>query len=118
MNILYAGFDGHIANPILGWLAIIWGIIFFIGFISLVITDKKGDAVMLGIAIALVLLGYAAMKDERYPIIKATINEEASWQEINNKYKLIEQQDQLYTFRVKGVTNEEWETYLRERENK
>ena len=69
-------------------------------------------------AIAFILTGFFVMKDREYPIIKAAINEEISWQEINNKYELMEQEGQIYTFKVKNITNEEWKNHLKEKENK
>ena len=109
MTILYEGFNGYIADPILGWFLIAMGIILFINFIYLVINDDWAGSTIgiLLFAIVLVLIGVFAMKDRQYPIIKATINEETSWQDINNKYELIEQEGRIYTFKVKNMTNEE-----------
>ena len=109
MTILYEGFDGYIADPILGWSLIAIGIVLFIGFIYLIKNENEEGSIiiLLLFAIALVLIGVFAMKDRQYPIIKATINEETSWQDINNKYELIEQEGQIYTFKVKNMTNEE-----------
>lgn len=120
MTILYEGFDGHIANPILGWSLIAIGILFFIGFIWLVKNGNEEGSIitLLGFGLAFVLAGVFVMKDGRYPITKVAINEEMSWQDINNKYELMEQEGQIYTFKVKNITNEEWENHLKEKESK
>lgn len=120
MTILYEGFDGYIANPTLGWFLIAVGIVFFITFIWLVKNDNEEGStiIILLFAIGFVFVGVFAMKGKQYPIIKAAINEEISWQDINNKYELMEQEGQIYTFKVKNITNEEWENHLKEKENK
>ena len=119
MTILYEGFDGHMADPAFGWFLVIIGVILFIAFIWLVKNEEEeGSIIVLLFAIGLVLIGVFVMKDRTYPIIKAAINEEISWQDINNKYELMEQEGQIYTFKVKNITNEEWENHLKEKESK
>lgn len=122
MNILYEGFYGNAGFQFFGWVLIIIGILFFIGSIicSLTSIENFGELsiCLLGLAAVMAILGLAIQTDRRYPVIKATINEEVSWQEIHNKYELINQQDQIYTFKVKNMTNQEWENHLKEKEDK
>lgn len=122
MNILYEGFYGNAGVQFFGWVLIIIGILFFIGSIICLLTSIEDfgelSICLLGLASMIVLSGLAVKTDWRYPVIKATINEKVSWQEINDKYELINQQDQIYTFKVKNMTNQEWENHLKEKENK
>jgi hypothetical protein len=119
MTILYEGFDGKPSMPILGWVVVGLGILMIITVIWFLITkDIEGIGALLGIGIVLVIGGLVLTSDTRIPIVKATINEEICWQEINDKYELIEQQNQLYIFKVKNTTVEEWENHLKEKENK
>ena len=119
MNILYEGFDGRPAMPILGWVLIGLGILMFITFIwHLIKKDTEGIGALLGIGIVLAICGLLSISDFRTPIVKATVNEEISWQEINDKYELAKQEDQIYTFKVKNTTIEKWENHLKEKESK
>lgn len=119
MTILYEGFDGRPAIPIVGWIIIGLGILAIATFIYFLIKEDTQDiGILLGFAIVCIIVGFIFNADIRIPIVKATVNKEVSWQEINDKYELIEQQDQLYTFKVKNTTIEEWENHLKEKENK
>jgi hypothetical protein len=119
MTILYEGFDGRLSMPILGWTIIGLGILMFIIFICFLIKkDTEGIGALIGVGIVLVIGGLVIISDTRIPIIKATINEEVSWQEINDKYELAKQEGQIYTFKVKNTTIEEWENHLKEKESK
>lgn len=53
------------------------------------------------VGVAALILGFAANTDTRYTEIKATINDAVSWQEINEKYELLSQEGDLYTFKLK-----------------
>lgn len=116
MNILYYGFSGSGSD-------IFWGIFFFIFaaiivIISIIIaiTVSEISAFFIGCTIAAIfaLLGLAEYLDTRIPIIKATMNDEVPWQEIYNKYEFESQEGEIYTFKVKDITNEEWEAFLKE----
>ena len=115
MNILYYGFSGSGSD-------IFWGIVLFIlaaiiAIISVIIAitdDATSFFWGLGIAAIFTLLGLAECSDTRIPIIKATMNDEVSWQEIYNKYEIKSQEGKIYTFKVKDITNEEWDAFLRE----
>jgi len=119
MTILYEGFDGKPAVPIFGWIVIGLGILAIATVIYFLIkNDTQGIGALLGFAIVCIIAGLIFNGDARIPIIKATINEEVSWQEINDKYELAKQEDQIYTFKVKNITIEEWENHLKEKESK
>lgn len=119
MTILYEGFDGRPAMPILGWIVIGFGILAIATFIYFLIkNDTQGIGILLGFAIVCIIAGAIFNADTRVPIVKATVNEEVTWQEINDKYELAEQEDQIYIFKVKNTTIEEWENHLKEKESK
>ena len=116
MNILYYGFSGSGSD-------IFWGIVLFIlaaiiVIISIIIAITDGDIqaffIGCGVAAVFTLLGLVEYSDTRIPIIKATMNDEVSWQEIYNKYEIQSQEGEIYTFKVKDTTNEEWEAFLKE----
>lgn len=119
MTILYEGFDGRSAMPILGLIIMGFGILAIVVFIYFLIkNDTQGIGTLLGFAIVCIIVGFIFNADIRIPIVKATVNEEISWREINDKYELVGQEDQIYTFKVKNTTIEEWENYLKEKESK
>ena len=102
MTILYQSECG--SAPIL-WLSIVlWslGAILLIASIVLWIQDED-PVFLLGVAVgvAALILGFATNTDTRYTEIKATINDTVSWQEINEKYELLSQEGDLYTFKLK-----------------
>lgn len=68
----------------------------------------------MGVAAIVALFGLNEYLDTRIPIIKATMNDEVSWQEIYNKYEFKSQEGEIYIFEVKDTTNEEWEAFLKE----
>ena len=116
MNILYYGFSGSGSDTFFGIFLIILAAIAAIISIIIAITDGEISAFFFGCGIAAIfcILGFAECSDTRIPIIKATINDEVSWQEIYNKYELKSQEGKIYTFKVKGITNEEWDAFLKE----
>lgn len=116
MNILYYGFSGSGSNILLGIGLFIFAAIIAVISIIMTITDEEISTFFIGCCIAAVftLFGFAEYTDTRIPIIKATINDEVSWQEIYNKYELKSQEGEIYTFKVKNITNEEWDAFLRE----
>ncbi len=120
MNILYEGFDGTPALAFYGWAIIIIGTIFIIAFIIALRVNFHDSGVIIIFIMGLILVGSGILlnNDNRVPIIKATINEQVSWREIVDKYELKGQEGQIYVFKVNNVTNEEWENYLKEKENK
>lgn len=119
MTILYEGFDGRSAIPILGWIIIGFGILAIATFIYFSIkNDTQGIGILLGFAIVCIIVGFIFNTDIRIPIVKATVNKEISWREINDKYELAEQEGQIYIFKVKNTTIEEWENHLKEKESK
>ena len=116
MNILYYGFSGSGSNIFGGIALFIFAAIIFIIGVIIFITDGEISAFFarLGIAAFVAVFGLIEYSDARIPIIKATINDEVSWQEIYNKYEFESQEGEIYTFKVKDITNEEWDAFLRE----
>ena len=115
MTILYEGMLGSAANPTLGWILILSGAIVLITFIILGITYSISDGFMcfvMAICIAAIIIGIFNLIDSRIPIIKATLNDTVSYEEINDKYTLRTKEGELYTFEVKNVTPDEWELHL------
>ena len=85
MNILYYGFSGSGSD-------IFWGIFFFILAAAIIIisviiaiTDDEISVFLAGLCVAAIfaLFGLDQYLDNRTPIIKATVNDKISWQEIN-----------------------------------
>lgn len=116
MNILYYGFSGSGSDIFLGIVLFIFAATIAIISVIMAITDSDISALFAGCGIAVIftLLGLAEYLDTRIPIIKATINNEVSWQEIYNKYEFKSQEGEIYTFKVKDTTNEEWDAFLKE----
>ena len=116
MNILYYGFSGSGSDIFGGILLFILSAMSATMGIIVAITDGKISAFFTGLIIAAIiaLLGLGTYSDIRIPIIKATINDEVSWREIYNKYEFKSQEGEIYIFKVKDTTNEEWDAFLRE----
>ena len=116
MNILYYGFSGSGSDIFWGIFFFILAAVFVIISVIIAITDDEISAFFAGLCIAVVfaVLGLAEYLDNRTPIIKATVNDEISWQEIYNKYEIQSQEGEIYTFKVNDTTNEEWEAFLKE----
>lgn len=116
MNILYYGFIGSDANTFLGIFFFILAAIIVIISVIIAITDSEISSFFFGCGIAAIfaVFGFAEYTDTRIPIIKATMNDEVSWQEIYNKYEFKSQEGEIYTFKVKDTTNEEWDAFLKE----
>ena len=115
MNILYEGMIGTAADPAWGWGLLVGGVILFIVGLLLNTSGYIGDGLMgviVAITTACIILGILNLIDSRVPIVKATLNDTVSYQEINEKYKLRTVEGELYTFEVKNVTPDEWELHL------
>jgi len=117
MEILFKGFSGSASDLAMGWFLIVLGSVLCISSILCVINDIQGEVLLAVIGVMFIIFGFTVKADHRVPIVKATINETVSWQEINDKYKLREQTGKIYTFEVKDTTVEEWESLIKE-ENK
>lgn len=111
MNILYYGFRGTASLPVLGWILVAIGagflIFSFISWLYDVITNVEfvgGCAV----SVLAILLGIFSLMDTRVPVVKATINNSISWTEVQKDYELLEQEGEIYTFKVKNATVDEW----------
>ena len=52
-------------------------------------------------SVFIIVGGFVINTDTRHTEIKATINDTVSWQEIDEKYELLSQEGDLYTFKLK-----------------
>ena len=116
MNILYYGFSGSGSDIFWGTFLFILAAVIVTISVIIAITDDEISVFFAGLCVAVLfaLLGLCEYLDTRTPIIKATVNDEVSWQEIYNKYEFESQEGEIYTFKVKDTTNEEWDAFLRE----
>ena len=107
MEILYEGIKGQAAVPWLAWVCGIAGAI-LLGIASYaMVENEKGVAIWSFVMVILcAFLCIQNVTDSRYPIVKATINDTIPWKEVNEKYTLIDQEGDIYIFRVKENTNE------------
>lgn len=110
MNILYYGIQGSAPYPAVAWF--FWGAAILAFIIGIIMCFSKYEPYYIIPTLAFVALfvaiGFLTNADSRTPIVKATINDEIGWNEINKGYTLIEQEGQIYTFEVKDVDIEEW----------
>lgn len=102
MTILYQSECG--SAPIL-WLSIVlWSLSAILLIASIIVCIHDDDpACVFGALVSVLALiaGFVANTDTRYTEIKATINDTVSWQEINEKYELLSQEGNLYTFKLR-----------------
>ncbi len=117
MTILYRGFNGHGVMSELAWMLIAAGAIFLILFIFSIMHEWNdvGASLAFGLAVGFIVCGLMFFKDTRVPIVKAIIDEDITWQEMNKNYELLGNEGDIYKFEVKNVTVEDWE---KEIENK
>ena len=107
MEILYYGFDGagaDIGGVIIGIVGFI--IMIVIGILAANKKEILGTILSFIFAAAIFAVGIIGSLDKRVPIIKTIFTEEISWQEINSKYTLKEQEGKIYTFQVNNMTTE------------
>lgn len=102
MEILYE----HVAGsaPCMPLAIVAWSIagLFALLIIVEAIRDEDPSYLLLLFLTAIIaLLGFKFTPDTRYNEVVATINENVSWNEVNDKYELLKQEGQLYTFKVK-----------------
>lgn len=109
MNILYYGFNGSASMDVWGYiLTILGGICLIIDIILLFIdTEEAKFSIFVGSVLAIVL-GVLAFQDTRVPIVKATIDNSVSWAEVQKDYEFLKQEGEIYTFKVKNTTIDEW----------
>lgn len=110
MEILYE----HVAGsaPCMWASIVIWSIAGLIALLLIIFAIKDKDwsyLLLLFFAALIALLGFKFTIDTRYNEVVATINENVSWKDVNDKYELLKQEGQLYTFRVKEDSNEQSE---------
>jgi hypothetical protein len=115
MNILYYGFDGPAANPLVGWIFLFGTVLFAVLAICELCEKEIIGGIFFGIAA--IILFYStiyAFLDHRVPIVKATVDNSISYVEMNNHYELMKQEGKLYIFKVLDISNEGWEAVVEE----
>ncbi len=110
MEVLYEYTAG--SAPFLPFAIFFWalGIILVILCIIMMIQDGEIHPIgvlCLGASVFIDLFGFFFNKDTRHQEIKATIDETVSWKEVNEKYELVKQEGEIYTFRVRDNAGEE-----------
>jgi len=102
MTILYEGFEGAEPNIV---LTICFGILGLLSIVSLIVCFKANDtgcAVISFFGLTLVIIVILVnLTSHRYPIVRATIDDTASFKEVYENYELIDVEGDIYTFRVK-----------------
>lgn len=108
MTILYQSTEGH--APMI-WVAIVVWVVAAINIIPSLILWIRDDElkwfVLICIGIFLVFCGFSAIANTHHTKIKATIDDTVSWQEINEKYELLYQEGNLYTFKLREDSTHE-----------
>jgi len=104
MEVLYEYTAGN--APLLVPAIILWslGCIFTILCIIMMIMDGEISSVgclSLLFSVLLGCAGFAFNQDTRRQEVKATLNDTITWREINEKYELVKQEGEIYTFKVR-----------------
>jgi hypothetical protein len=107
MEILYE----HVAGsaPCMPLAIVAWSIAGLISLWTIYEAIKDEDSsylLILFLTGIIALLGFKSTADTRYNEVVATINENVSWTEVNDRYELLKQEGQLYTFKVKEAPDE------------
>lgn len=115
MNILYYGFIGAPKSTLIGYILL--GALVFFAVVSIIEAVEKewiGAGVFGVLAFGLIFSVCNAFTDTRTPIVKATLDSNISYVEINKDYELMKQEGKIYQFKVLNTTNEEWELIVEE----
>lgn len=104
MNILYEGIAGQ--GPALIPAIALWvcGAVCLISSIAMMLSDGEPSGFGCFCIVFSILLGIAGLganSDQRYHEVKATINDTVPWKEINEKYELVNQEGEIYVFKVR-----------------
>lgn len=115
MNILYYGFVGAPKNTLVGYI-FLSALVFFtiVSIVEFIEKEWIGAGVFGIAAFALIFAVCNAFTDNRTPIVKATLDSNISYVEINKDYELMKQEGKIYQFKVLNTTNEEWELIVEE----
>lgn len=110
MEVLYEHTVG--TGPLWPLAVFFWaaGIVLTIVCIAMMIQDKEVSPVGLLCLILSAFIGVAGfffVADTRRQEIKATVNDAVSWKEVNEKYELIKQEGEIYTFKVRENAGED-----------
>lgn len=116
MNILYKGFIGT-AGLGWGWVFLIGAVVIFsIGIYFYLERDITPIyfGVVTAVCIIAIILSIFTLMDNRIPIIKATVDDTIPWKEVVKNYKMLDNEGDIYTFKVLNTTKKEWERHLNE----
>lgn len=111
MNILYYGMLGTAANPTLGWpLILISAVVMIVGFFLVARFCANDNWItLMVIPLACLIIGIFNLIDDRKPIVKATLDDTASFAEITKEYKYLKNEGDIYIFEPLNVNIDEWE---------
>ena len=115
MNILYYGFIGAPKDTLVGYILL--GACLFFTVVAIIEAAEKewiGAGVFGVLALGLIFSVCNAFIDNRTPIVKATLDSNISYVEVNKDYELMKQEGKIYQFKVLNTTNEEWEAVVEE----
>ena len=109
MEILYEYTAG--SAPLLVPAIIMWSVGGILTILCVVMMIMDGDISSEGfccllISVLLGCVGFVFNRDTRRQEVKATLNDTITWREINEKYELINQEGEIYTFKVKEDAGE------------
>lgn len=102
MTILYEGFGGHDPNIVLGVIFCIVGLT-ALGCLIVSLREREPEGAFASIAfmaLAIVIVLNSFIPN-RYPIIRATLDDATSFKEVYESYELIDVEGDIYTFKVK-----------------
>ena len=103
MTILYEGMLGHVSNLGLAISLFIFGLLSAGVIIALSFHyDQDGILIGLMVPVMLIIFGIYYAIDDHIPIVKATINSTVSFEEVNKNYEFVEQEGEIYTFKIKN----------------
>ena len=106
MNILYksAGVDG---GCLLGAVVLFICSFAIIGIMLYEANHGNPKALWFsGVSLLLAILGAILIGKMDRTVVKATVDNTVPWVEVNEKYQLISQEGDIYTFLVKGESDE------------
>ena len=107
MTILY---ESVVSDSVAAFAIVAMGIvaILIIGFVIYKLIDERDISwlILLLFVLIPVAIIISAANNMDYKIVKATLDKNVSYIEINDKYELLSQEGDIYTFKVKGESDE------------
>lgn len=105
MTILYTGVEGLPPLETLSRLCfVLSALVCVISILVAAYFENPQILSFLFVSVALIIGGLIFNADFSKTIVKATIDPSVSWLEVNEKYKLIKQEGEIYTFQLKEET--------------